>query len=84
MLKSPKYNTYSKYLWRIYLDWKLVFRKSKVFCCGQAKEVEYQQRNMFGCVYGSFPFKYLGVPIHFCKLKNSERKPAEDGFEKKK
>jgi hypothetical protein len=32
---------------------------------------------------GTFPFKYLGIPIHFRKLKNGEWKPAEDHFETK-
>jgi hypothetical protein len=32
---------------------------------------------------GTFPFKYLGIPIHFRKLKNGEWKPAEDRFETK-
>jgi hypothetical protein len=36
-----------------------------------------------GCEAGSFPFKYLGIPMHFRKLKNGEWKPVEDGFEKK-
>jgi hypothetical protein len=38
---------------------------------------------LFGCELGSFPFKYLGIPIHFRKLKNGEWKPVEDRFEVK-
>jgi hypothetical protein len=37
---------------------------------------------LFGCEIGSFPFKYLGIPIHFRKLKNGEWKPIEDRFER--
>jgi hypothetical protein len=37
----------------------------------------------FGCEIGSFPCKYLGIPIHFHKLKNGEWKPVEDSFERK-
>jgi hypothetical protein len=62
---------------------KINFHKSEIFCFGQAKEVQEQYRLLFGCEVGSFPFKYLGIPIHFRKLKNSEWKPIEDRFERK-
>ena len=45
--------------------------------------MEQQYRNLFGCEIGLFPFKYLGIPIHFRKLKNGEWKPIEDRFERK-
>ena len=38
---------------------------------------------LFGCDSGALPFTYLGIPIHFRKLKNSEWKVIEDRFEKK-
>ena len=38
---------------------------------------------MFGCGLGSFPFRYLGIPIHYRKLENKEWKGVEDRFEKK-
>ena len=38
---------------------------------------------MFGCAPGSLPFQYLGIPIHYQKLKNGEWKPVEDRFERK-
>jgi hypothetical protein len=43
--------------------------------------VEDQYRTLFGCEFGTLPFKYLGIPIHFRKLKNGEWKPIEDKFE---
>jgi hypothetical protein len=39
--------------------------------------------NIFGCELGVIPFMYLGIPSHFCKLKNSEWKVIEDCFERK-
>jgi hypothetical protein len=33
------------------------------------------------CESGTFPFKYLGILIHFHKLNNGEWKPVEDRFE---
>jgi hypothetical protein len=62
---------------------KINFHKSEIFCFGRAKEVEDQYREIFGCEAGTFPFRYLGIPIHFRKLKNGEWKPVEDRFEKK-
>jgi hypothetical protein len=32
-------------------------------------------------VSGSLPFRYLGIPIHFRRLKNGEWKLIEDHFE---
>jgi hypothetical protein len=39
--------------------------------------------NLFCCEVGSFPFNYLGIPLHYRILKNSELKAMEDRFEKK-
>jgi hypothetical protein len=44
---------------------------------------ENEYRHLFGCEIGSLPFKYLGIPIHYRRLLNSEWKPVEDLFEKK-
>jgi hypothetical protein len=30
----------------------------------------------------TLPFKYLDIPIHYCKLLNKEWKPVEDRFER--
>jgi hypothetical protein len=60
---------------------KINFHKSEVFCFGRAKECEADYINLFGCAAGEFPFRYLGIPIHFRKLKNGEWKPVEDRFE---
>jgi hypothetical protein len=53
-----------------------------IFCFGQAKDIKDQYRDLFGCEIGSLPFRYLGIPIYFRKLKNGEWKPVEDRFEK--
>jgi hypothetical protein len=62
---------------------KINFHKSEVFCFGNAKKVQDDYINLFGCEAGKFPFKYLGIPIHFRRLKNGEWKPIEDRFERK-
>jgi hypothetical protein len=40
-------------------------------------------RELFGCEFRTFPFKFLGIPIQFRELRNGKWKPAEDTFEKK-
>jgi hypothetical protein len=62
---------------------KINFHKSEIFCFGRAKEMEADYKILFGCDIGSLPFRYLGIPIHFRKLKNGEWKLVEDRFEKK-
>jgi hypothetical protein len=62
---------------------KINFHNSEVYCFGEAKEVENEYRHIFGCESGTFPFKYLGIPIHYLKLRTGEWKPVEDRFEVK-
>jgi hypothetical protein len=45
------------------------FHKSEVLCFGKAKYAQEDYRNIFGCELGPFPLRYLGIPIHFRKLK---------------
>jgi hypothetical protein len=42
---------------------------SEIYCFGHAKHVENAYKQLFGCELGTLPFKYLGIPIHFRKLK---------------
>jgi hypothetical protein len=44
---------------------KINFHKSEIYFFGRAKEIEEDYRELFGCETGSFPFKYLGIPIHY-------------------
>jgi hypothetical protein len=60
---------------------KINFHKSEIFCFGNAKEVENDYKQLFGCESRNLPFKYLEIPINFRKLKNGEWKPVEDRFE---
>jgi hypothetical protein len=62
---------------------KIKFHNSEIFYFGKAAEVEDEYKILFGCDVGTLPFRYLGIPIHFRKLKNGEWKPVEDRFEKK-
>lgn len=67
---------------------KINFHKSELFCFGQAKECYDQYSNIlysniFGCKLGSFPVKYLGIPMHFRKPSNKDWKVIEERIEKK-
>ncbi len=62
---------------------KINFHKSELFCFGQAKECYDQYSNILGCKLGSFPVKYLGIPMHFSKLSNKDWKVIEERIEKK-
>jgi hypothetical protein len=62
---------------------KINFHKSNIVCYGRAKESEHQYAELFGCIPGSVPFKYLGIPMHHRKLSNSEWQGVEDRFKKK-
>jgi hypothetical protein len=39
--------------------------------------------HIFGCKRGSFPVKYLGIPMHYRKLNNKDWKVIEQRIEKK-
>jgi hypothetical protein len=61
---------------------KINFYKSELFCYGQAKEIEEQYMELFGCDMGNYPFRYLGIPMHHKKISNANWKMIEDKFEK--
>ncbi|WVZ50197.1 LOW QUALITY PROTEIN: hypothetical protein U9M48_001474 [Paspalum notatum var. saurae] len=62
---------------------KINFHKSKIFCFGQAKECENDYSELFGYRLGSFPFRYLGLPMHYRKLRNSDWRHIDERFEKR-
>ncbi|WVZ96548.1 hypothetical protein U9M48_042176 [Paspalum notatum var. saurae] len=45
-------------------------------------EASDQYMEIFNCKNGEFPFSYLGIPIHFKKLRNADWKKVEERFEK--
>jgi hypothetical protein len=62
---------------------KINFHKSEIFCFGQAKDYELQYEQLFGCEKGSYPFRYLGIPMHYRKLNNKDWEKIEERIEKK-
>jgi hypothetical protein len=53
---------------------KINFHKSEVLCFGDAQDSLESYLELFGYKYEYFPLKYLGLPIHFKKLRNSDWK----------
>jgi hypothetical protein len=39
--------------------------------------------SIFGCQYGTYPFKYLGIPMHCKRLSNNDWEIVEQKIEKK-
>ena len=62
---------------------KINFHKSKIFCFGQAKNCENQYMELFGCNPGTFPIKYLGIPIHYRRLSNNDWTKVLERIEKR-
>ena len=62
---------------------KINFHKSELFCFGEAKNQQSIYSQIFGCGMGTFPFRYLGIPMHFRRLKNADWKEVEERFQKK-
>jgi len=62
---------------------KINYHKSELFCFGEAKEVESDYMNIFGCQVAEAPLTYLGIPLHYKRISNKDRKIIEDMFERK-
>lgn len=48
---------------------KINFHKSELICFGRAQDSLDQYKEIFGCKHGELPLRYLGIPIHFKKIK---------------
>jgi hypothetical protein len=53
---------------------KINFHKSELICFGDAQDSLDQYMEIFGYKQGDLPLRYLGIPIHFKKLRNSDWK----------
>ncbi|WVZ54783.1 hypothetical protein U9M48_005532 [Paspalum notatum var. saurae] len=51
---------------------KINIHKSQLFCFGPAQNSIDQYTNIFGCKTSDFPLCYLGIPIHYKKLRNAD------------
>jgi hypothetical protein len=62
---------------------KINFHKSEIFCYGSARELGREYSEIFGCDMGNLSFRYLGIPMHHRKLRNSDWKEVEERFQKR-
>ncbi|WVZ90234.1 hypothetical protein U9M48_036551 [Paspalum notatum var. saurae] len=62
---------------------KINFHESELLCFGAAQENIELYTELFGCKAGNFPINYLGIPIHYRKLRNSDWVKVEKRFLKK-
>jgi hypothetical protein len=62
---------------------KINFHKSELFSFGDAHEQVELYTELFGCKAGNFPINYLGIPIHFKKLRNRDWARVGERFEKR-
>jgi hypothetical protein len=62
---------------------KINFHKSEIFCFGQAKDYELQSEQLFRCKKWEYPFKYLGISMHYRRLNNKDWAMIEERIEKK-
>jgi hypothetical protein len=62
---------------------KINFHKSELFCLGEAKANVTTYIQLFGCKEGSFPFKYLVIPMSHQKITSKEWSQIEEKFQKK-
>jgi hypothetical protein len=51
------------------LGLKIDFHKSELYCFGEAQDHTQLYAELFGCNHGEFPIRYLGILIHFWRLK---------------
>jgi hypothetical protein len=59
------------------------FCKIELFYFGDVKELVGGYSQIFCCEMGFFPFHYLGIPMHYRKLRNRGWKDKEESFQMK-
>jgi hypothetical protein len=62
---------------------KIDFHKSELLCFGNAHDSLETYLELFRCKQGDFPIKYLGLSIHFKRLRNSDWNMVEERVEKR-
>ncbi|WVZ53069.1 hypothetical protein U9M48_004057 [Paspalum notatum var. saurae] len=65
------------------LGLKINFHKSETFCFGVAQQNLTAYMQLFGCNSGDLPIRYLGIPIHYRRLSNTDWRKFDECFEKR-
>jgi hypothetical protein len=62
---------------------RINYHKSELIPCNMFEEQTHTTAHIFGCPAGSFPIKYLGIPLHFDKLRREDIQPLVDNILKR-
>lgn len=54
------------------------FHKSELVPLNLEQDEIHRIAHIFGCPLGAFPIKYLGIPLHYDKLKREDMQPLID------
>ena len=65
------------------LGLKINFYKVRSSALGKPRIMRYNTQLFFGCKLGAYPFRYLGLPMHYRKLNSEDLKAIEDKIEKR-
>ena len=57
---------------------KINYDKSDLITLGMTEDEQNSFARLFCCKVGQFPFKYLGVPLHYAKLRREDIQPVVD------
>jgi hypothetical protein len=57
---------------------KINYHKSDLVPVNLDEDETHQYAKIFCCKLGNFPFKYLGVPLHYEKLRREDIQPVVD------
>jgi len=62
---------------------KIYYNKSHLITLGVPEELKVKLARLFCCNIGELPIKYLGVPLHYNRLKREEIQPVVDKLMKR-
>jgi hypothetical protein len=62
---------------------RINYHKSELIPCNLSNDQIHNAAHIFGCPVGSFPIKYLGVPLHYDKLRREDIQPLVDNILKR-
>jgi mannosylglycoprotein endo-beta-mannosidase len=71
------------YMFELMSGLKINYQKSEIFMVGGDNTTIEYYSSLFGCQVGSLPMKYLGVPVTYRTLRNSNLDPLDSKFIKK-
>jgi hypothetical protein len=62
---------------------KINFEKSEVFTIGLSGDEQQQAATILGCKIGTFPLRYLGMPVSYSKITKTQLRYVSDKAEKR-